>query len=239
LNVTDVVGASLDEEEAEIMITEEDADYQIMGLPGNLSSGSNGEISPEVECVLVPDSHHSTAHYGQSGLVIKNVQGRKPVSQHRSSSRPCPASVKLKQEAISLDDIMPVPVAVELVQRTPKYVSPYIGEAVLDLESGETVYPCLLCERKYKVKSSLEAHVKVHEGSDNTCPLCTQTMSRSRDLKRHVATVHKGLLHSDGSITYPPDIEQLFPPRRKKSSIFASKVDLSEENLSNFSSDNN
>jgi len=93
--------------------------------------------------------------------------------------------------------------------------------------------------KKYKLKSSLESHVKVHEGMDNTCLVCGQTMSRQRDLKRHIATVHRGLLMPDGTITYPEDIDEIVPirPRGKgRTDVVAnsSEMDIKAYDLSIF-----
>lgn len=41
-------------------------------------------------------------------------------------------------------------------------------------------------------------------------------MSRTRDLKRHIASLHRGLLMADGSITYPEDIDDIVPTRTRR-----------------------
>jgi uncharacterized C2H2 Zn-finger protein len=236
LNIADVVGDTLDEEEAEIMVLE-DPGFQINGPGGQESvssyddSDENGSempsLTPFVHNVYYQASSGSSNNYKYSltDVIQKfkspSYDGRKVEMKttmpatHRQSDRPCPATFKTTQEGY-LADPSDSPLTDSLSGKSIKHMSPLIGEAVNDLDTGEMVHPCLMCDKKYKLKSSLEAHVKVHEGSDNTCSICGQIMSRSRDLKRHVATLHNGLLHPDGSITYPPDIHELIPPRRKK-----------------------
>ena len=60
----------------------------------------------------------------------------------------------------------------------------------------ETWHQCSMCDKKYKCRSSLDSHVKIHQGEIATCEYCGQTMSRTRDLKRHIATVHRTLLQA-------------------------------------------
>lgn len=50
--------------------------------------------------------------------------------------------------------------------------------------------------------------MKLHEGQTNRCTYCNQTLSRERDLKRHIATVHRHLLN--------PFSSSANPRRRKK-----------------------
>ncbi|CAG7828107.1 unnamed protein product [Allacma fusca] len=61
----------------------------------------------------------------------------------------------------------------------------------------DTWHKCTMCEKKYKCRSSLDSHIKIHQGEIAKCEFCGQTMSRTRDLKRHVATVHRDLLKSE------------------------------------------
>lgn len=66
---------------------------------------------------------------------------------------------------------------------------------------GEESFGCPYCEKKYKLKASCESHIKIHEGNENTCSICGTVMSRQRDLKRHMATVHKNLLEVQQSVS--------------------------------------
>lgn len=58
----------------------------------------------------------------------------------------------------------------------------------------EDVYACPYCDKRYKLKGSCESHIKIHEGNENACAICGTVMSRQRDLKRHMNTVHRNLL---------------------------------------------
>jgi len=133
-------------------------------------------------------------------------------SSSTSSSRPHPTVLRrslLRQQPPEVGEVDPPSTS----RFAPKPQSSFVGNPVMDEETGEMMFPCLMCDKKYKLKSSLECHVKVHEGAENTCAVCGQTMSRQRDLKRHIATVHRGLLMADGTITYPEDIDEIVPAR--------------------------
>ena len=59
------------------------------------------------------------------------------------------------------------------------------------ISDEELPYACTLCPKRYKLKASVEDHMKSHASTgENTCPACGRLMSRQRDLKRHMANVH-------------------------------------------------
>lgn len=251
LNVTDV-GDDMFEEEAEIMILDGN-DY--MENPPSYSDAEMPNLSPIVENVYSQQqcapavSKNSRIRLGD---IIKDTKPTKSKSKSyldplsflaespetsassssglRRSSRPCPASYKLT--VVSMANNAPPDYIDPSPSKFSKVLSPFMGEAVNDIETGELLFPCMVCDKKYKLRSSLESHVKIHEGTENTCPICGQTMSRQRDLKRHVATVHRGLLNTDGTVSFPPDIEAIFPTRKRSKKSSRTNINNQQEDLS-------
>lgn len=234
-----------EEEGEEVMILQGAAGYDVVAynnesddvmpiLSPSISLTSSSSSSNQPHHLKVGGSHHHGHHENKvtiRPILNKATHSSSPSSSSASSQQqPIPILTStshiniLRRKRPLFDDpaelVNPLAAldnnAASSSRASSKAISPFVGEAMMDQETGEIMFPCLVCDKKYKLRSSLESHVKVHEGTENTCPICFQTMSRQRDLKRHVATVHRGLLMADGSITYPPDIDQLVPMRARK-----------------------
>lgn len=53
------------------------------------------------------------------------------------------------------------------------------------------MFPCAVCEKVYKAKRSMLAHVKTqHEGRKFTCAVCAKTYTRKHDMLRHKKLTH-------------------------------------------------
>ena len=55
-------------------------------------------------------------------------------------------------------------------------------------------FPCFQCDRKFRLKSHLDAHVRLsHLVDPRTCEVCGKLIDNPQKLKLHIKTVHSGV----------------------------------------------